>query len=238
MPVLVVAGYGSSRISLLYKIIYDKNYLTVMPAFDAILFLALQHSCGTATMWTIARQRSRTRWHEARAALTRSASRPTIGCIGRPGGRLVPRVGFEPTAYRLRSGCSTTELSGLALAFGRVPIATEIGPVQVLSAAADGPEKRGCGGPRRGGFPSFSRPRQEGISQAGSTRNTPCRIAVKRSFAGSLFPTRVPARECWNAGAPPSLTVTIPTPGSPVFWMDAERAPFWRQESRICLTAI
>src|SRR3954470_22682654 len=27
--------------------------------------------------------------------------------------RLVPRVGFEPTAYRLRSGCSTAELSGL-----------------------------------------------------------------------------------------------------------------------------
>ena len=26
---------------------------------------------------------------------------------------LVPRVGFEPTAYRLRSGCSTAELSGL-----------------------------------------------------------------------------------------------------------------------------
>jgi hypothetical protein len=25
----------------------------------------------------------------------------------------VPRVGFEPTAYRLRSGCSTAELSGL-----------------------------------------------------------------------------------------------------------------------------
>lgn len=25
---------------------------------------------------------------------------------------MVPRVGFEPTAYRLRSGCSTTELSG------------------------------------------------------------------------------------------------------------------------------
>src|SRR4051794_9423809 len=27
--------------------------------------------------------------------------------------KLVPRVGFEPTAYRLRSGCSTAELSGL-----------------------------------------------------------------------------------------------------------------------------
>jgi hypothetical protein len=26
--------------------------------------------------------------------------------------KLVPRVGFEPTAYRLRSGCSTAELSG------------------------------------------------------------------------------------------------------------------------------
>src|SRR5689334_6280124 len=26
--------------------------------------------------------------------------------------RMVPRVGFEPTAYRLRSGCSTAELSG------------------------------------------------------------------------------------------------------------------------------
>src|SRR6266446_6482393 len=25
---------------------------------------------------------------------------------------VVPRVGFEPTAYRLRSGCSTAELSG------------------------------------------------------------------------------------------------------------------------------
>src|SRR6185437_12274989 len=26
--------------------------------------------------------------------------------------KVVPRVGFEPTAYRLRSGCSTAELSG------------------------------------------------------------------------------------------------------------------------------
>ena len=28
--------------------------------------------------------------------------------------KLVPRVGFEPTAYRLRSGCSTAELPGRA----------------------------------------------------------------------------------------------------------------------------
>ena len=30
----------------------------------------------------------------------------------RPISPLVPRVGFEPTTYRLRSGCSTAELSG------------------------------------------------------------------------------------------------------------------------------
>ena len=33
---------------------------------------------------------------------------------GDPRFLVVPRVGFEPTAYRLRSGCSTAELPGRA----------------------------------------------------------------------------------------------------------------------------
>src|SRR3984893_8320671 len=43
----------------------------------------------------------------------------TVGCfIQRPPSdahsvdQMVPRVGFEPTTYRLRSGCSTAELPG------------------------------------------------------------------------------------------------------------------------------
>ena len=190
-----------------------------MPGFDATLFLALQHSRGSAAT------------HETVAPGRRHGRSERYGVAEGPEGRLVPRVGFEPTAYRLRSGCSTTELSGLALGIGRVPIATEIGPVQVLSAAADPPENGAWGRRCQGEIPPVSWPRQPGISPVRSTRNTHCRIAVKRSFAGCLFPTRVPTRECWNAGAPPSLAVTIPTPGSPVFgWMLNER-PFGARNS-------
>ena len=140
------------------------------------------------------------------------ASRGILRRVQAAGGRLVPRVGFEPTAYRLRSGCSTTELSGLALGIGRVPIATEIGPVQVLSASADPPGTGGGGGKTWRRISSFFRPRQAGNSQAGSKRNTPSRIAVKESFAGPMFPTTVPARDSRNLGAPPSLAVSTPTP--------------------------
>src|SRR3954454_17535156 len=42
-------------------------------------------------------------------ATTTAIGSPIFGNRAR---ELVPRVGFEPTAYRLRSGCSTAELSG------------------------------------------------------------------------------------------------------------------------------
>ena len=46
------------------------------------------------------------------AAPLRAAFAVVIQRIDRCEAKVVPRVGFEPTAYRLRSGCSTAELSG------------------------------------------------------------------------------------------------------------------------------
>src|SRR3954465_7330985 len=49
-------------------------------------------------------------WVALRLTATITAIRSPI--FGNRARELVPRVGFEPTAYRLRSGCSTAELSG------------------------------------------------------------------------------------------------------------------------------
>ena len=52
----------------------------------------------------------RTRHQQWGRRSTRSPSSPDLPA--RWPEEVVPRVGFEPTAYRLRSGCSTAELSG------------------------------------------------------------------------------------------------------------------------------
>jgi hypothetical protein len=44
--------------------------------------------------------------------VTPSPSVQVYYCLLKPLKSLVPRVGFELTAYRLRSGCSTAELPG------------------------------------------------------------------------------------------------------------------------------
>ncbi len=57
---------------------------------------------------SLAEQAASSRWSPAMSALSSSGSPSDAGLSD----QMVPRVGFEPTTYRLRSGCSTAELSG------------------------------------------------------------------------------------------------------------------------------
>ncbi len=111
---LTSAATGLHETACYTKLFMASSFWPICQAFAQQYFLQRSILCGGAAT---ARRRSGRQDDDRRRATMME---------GR--GRLVPRVGFEPTAYRLRSGCSTTELSGLALAFGRVPIEQKLGP--------------------------------------------------------------------------------------------------------------
>lgn len=198
-----------------------------MPSLCATIFLAAQHSmrrCSNSRQdGTDGRQRPGNRLCSGGGvgcagnfrALQGASPRAASGRSRGHKGRMVPRVGFEPTAYRLRSGCSTTELSGLALAFGRVPIATEIGPVQVLSAPA-GRAGRPCGrAAERLDSGSFQRLRQAAFRQQDQGVIPTSALRSKSRLHAVCLRLECRHGQGWNAGAPSSLAVLVPTPGSP-----------------------